>query len=248
MTAMVNWNNVNGLVPAAKTLGNEFNKIAPNRDGASDGAAGDSAHQEKPSDHNWDETGNTPDKDSDNKNEIHAIDVTAKLNAAFTMHNCIDYTVDECRKPNDVGKDKGRLKYIIYDGYIWEASHSWAKRVYTGSNKHREHAHFSFEYGSEYSEDTSPFGLVTKFGGEVTEEELIAAMNKWWNAQKLGAETFTVETAIQRMYFATLDGKDVGSWLPDLLKGLVLQGQENAEQIQQIKELLTNPTPSQIAG
>lgn len=166
-------------VPSLESLRNEFNTIAPNRDKSSDGTVGDSAHASNSSDHNPDETGNTPDEDSDSKNEVHAFDCDKDLNADFTMEDCVQFLLSECRKSNDVGKDKGRLKYIIYNKRIWEASNGWAQRTYTGSNPHDHHAHFSFEYDSQYSEDSSPWGLIDRFGDDVAINDDDAAKIAW---------------------------------------------------------------------
>lgn len=154
------------LVPALTALRAEFDKIAPGRDKSSDGSIGDDAHSTRSSDHNPDETGATPDEDSDAKNEVHAIDVDKDLGSGLTMQAVVDYLVSECRKNNPNGKDRGRLKYIIFNGYIWDAP-GWSKVAYTGSNPHDKHAHFSCEYDSEYSEDASPWGLVEKFGASM---------------------------------------------------------------------------------
>lgn len=154
------------LVPALQALRAEFDKIAPGRDKSSDGSIGDDAHSQRSSDHNPDETGATPDEDSDSKNEVHAIDVDKDLGSGLSMQAIVDYLVSECRKNNPNGKDRGRLKYIIFNGYIWDAP-GWSKVVYTGSNPHDKHAHFSCEYDSQYSEDTSPWGLVDKFGDDM---------------------------------------------------------------------------------
>jgi hypothetical protein len=148
------------LVPCLETLFDEFDELAPNRDTSTDGWIGDSAHADRSSDHNPDETGATPDEDSDNKDEVHAIDVDKDLNKSGTsMEDCVQTILKRCRKNNDDPDNEPRLKYIIYNRRIWEAP-SWNERNYTGSNPHDKHAHFSAEYDSKYSEDTSPWGLL----------------------------------------------------------------------------------------
>jgi hypothetical protein len=152
------------LIPAAKKLREEFNTIAPERDTESDGWVGDSAHAGRSSDHNPDESGATPDEDSDSLNEVHAVDVDKDLRrSGVTMQNCVDTILARCRKNNSDPQNEPRLKYIIFNRYIWEAP-NWTKKAYTGENPHDKHAHFSFEYDSQYSEDTSPWGLVAKYG------------------------------------------------------------------------------------
>lgn len=156
------------LIPAAKSLFDEFNKLAPNRDKASDGAVGDLAHQSGVSDHNPDETGNTgSSSDSDSINEVHAIDVDKDLkHATKTMEWCVQTILTRCRN----GSEK-RLKYVIFNKRIWSASGGWKQTAYSGANPHDKHAHFSFKYGSGSTTAnpeniTSPWGLVAAAGGD----------------------------------------------------------------------------------
>jgi hypothetical protein len=168
------------LVPSLTSLSAELDVIAPNRDKGSDGSIGDDAHSQRSSDHNPDETGATPDEDSDSKNEVHAMDRDKDLKlSGVTMQDVVDHLVGECRKSGTSGKDRGRLKYIIFNGYIWDAP-GWEKVKYTGSNPHDQHAHFSAEYDSQYSEDTSPWGLIDKFGDIVTPEDRKAIASEVW--------------------------------------------------------------------
>lgn len=159
------------LVPCLVTLREEFNKIAPKRSKTSDGSIGNLVHSEGNSDHNPDETGRTHDEDSDNLNEVHGIDVDKDLNSDdFDMGDVIHYMVNECRKPNTVGKDKGRLQTIIYNRKIYEAYDGWKEREYRGDNPHTEHAHFSAEYTKDpggLSSDTSSWGLVERFSDDM---------------------------------------------------------------------------------
>jgi len=177
---MVSW----VLEPCLGKLFDEFDEIAPNRDHATDGAVGDTSHAASSSDHNPDETGNTPHEDADHDNDVHAIDVDKDLRADFTMEDCVQYILSECRKEGTSGKDRGRLKYIIYNKRIWKASNGWRQEAYTGTNAHVEHAHFSCEYDDKYSNDTSTWGLVDKFGGGFmgfinNQTEFNAAMDSW---------------------------------------------------------------------
>jgi hypothetical protein len=176
------------LIPCLKTLFAEFDTIAPNRSKASDGWIGDSAHQKESSDHNPDETGNVPIRDADNVDEVHAIDVTATLNAPFTMENVVQFLLAECRKNNPNGTDRGRLRYMIYNRRIWEAKNGWAQRDYTGSSPHTEHAHFSAEYDTSFESDTNPWGLIPKFGDDVSEQDVTNALNKFFKVGSQGPD------------------------------------------------------------
>jgi hypothetical protein len=165
------------LVPCLKELFAEFDRIAPNRDHASDGSIGDAAHQAEKSDHN-----------PDSKGAVHAIDVDSDLKASFSMEDVIQYFVAECRKNNPNGTDRGRLKYFIYNRRIWSASTGWKQENYTGSSAHTEHAHFSCEYASEYENDTSSWGLVEKFGDDVSEQDVTNALNKFFKVTDQGPD------------------------------------------------------------
>jgi hypothetical protein len=191
------------LVPCLKALFAEFDSIAPSRDHASDGSIGDATHQQEP----------TSDHNPDSKGAVHAIDVDSDLHASFTMEDVIQYFVAECRKNNPNGTDRGRLKYFIYNRRIWSASTGWKQEAYTGSSAHTEHAHFSCEYASSYENDTNPWGLIDKFGDDVSEQDVTNALNKFFkvtqqaNAEKL-AESKIGHDALCQGVPDTINGGD----------------------------------------
>lgn len=134
------------LIPCLRQLFAEFNEIAPERDKASDGAVGDTAHQSSTSDHNPDETGSVPIHDVDRTNEVHAIDVDADLRESdLTMERVVQFLLGRCRS----GSEK-RLRYIIFNRRIWSASSDWVRKTYAGASPHTEHAHFSASYESKH--------------------------------------------------------------------------------------------------
>lgn len=141
------------LIPCLVQLRGDFNRLAPNRDKASDGSIGDKAHQSTTSDHNPDEEGKVPIRDPDSVNEVHAIDVDADLrHSTLNMEKVVQFLIARCRS----GQER-RLRYIIYNRRIWEASNGWAQRTYTGASPHTEHAHFSASYDTAREADTSPW-------------------------------------------------------------------------------------------
>jgi hypothetical protein len=143
------------LIPAAVSLRNAFNSVAPNRDKASDGWIGDTAHQQEESDHNSDETGNVPIHDADKINEVHAIDVDNNLNESdLTMEKVVQYQINRCRS----GAER-RLRYVIYSRRIWSASTNWIQKTYTGASPHTEHAHFSFSYDTALEANVSSWKM-----------------------------------------------------------------------------------------
>lgn len=156
------------LVPSLVALRAEFDALAPNRSKASDGSVGDQSHASNSSDHNPDETGNTPTEDTDSKNEVHAIDVDKDLRRPdWTMQRCVDVITTRHRTGLD-----DRLQNVIYDRRIWSASWGWTARPYGGANAHTEHGHFSARYTTGQEEDVRPWGLLEQ-------EDDVSAKDVW---------------------------------------------------------------------
>lgn len=176
---MANWE----LVPCLGQLRTELNQIAPNRDKSSDGTIGDPAHQSRVSDHNDDEVGKVPIKDADKKHEVHAYDADADLNEfGLTMLMVVLFIVNRCR----LGLEK-RLRYIIYNRFIWEASNGWRQRAYTGDSPHTEHAHFSASY------ETALEASIASWRLEDIPVALTEADKKWLATQIDKAATTAAE-------------------------------------------------------
>jgi hypothetical protein len=154
------------LVPCLVSLREEFNRLAPARDKASDGSIGDTAHAASSSDHNPDETGATPYEDSDNINEVHAIDVDDDLKlSGWDMTRCVEIIAGRHRSGAD-----DRLQNIIWDRHIISRSWNWDSwHAYTGASPHTEHAHFSARYTTAQESDTRPWGLLAE-GDDMTFE------------------------------------------------------------------------------
>jgi hypothetical protein len=144
------------LVPCLDALRAEFNLVSPGRDKRSDGWIGDRAHAMNSSDHNGDESGNTPHEDADNDDEVHGLDVdhTGSWPDKDWFGDKIGLIVHNHR----TGKDN-RLQNVIYKGRIASRSWGWEWRKYNGSNGHYEHAHFSARYTSAQERDVSPWGV-----------------------------------------------------------------------------------------
>jgi hypothetical protein len=145
------------LIPCLVRLRAEFDVIAPGRDRKSDGSRGDTAHAGAgTSDHLPDEDfAKLRAKDPDRTNEVHAIDVDDDLRTAgLSMEAVVQFLVGRCR----AGTEQ-RLRYIIYNRRIWEASNGWRGRPYTGENAHTEHAHFSASYETKHEMSTASWHL-----------------------------------------------------------------------------------------
>ena len=176
------------LVPCGVRLRSDFNTVAPGRDKASDGWIGDTAHQHEVSDHNPDETGSVPIHDADRVNEVHAVDVDDDLRESdLTMEKVVQFLLDRCRRGLE-----NRLRYIIYNRRIWEASNGWKQRAYTGPSPHTEHAHFSFSYDTAREASTASWHL------EDIPVALTAADKTW-----LAAEIDKAATAAAARVWAT---------------------------------------------
>jgi hypothetical protein len=125
------------LIACLVKLRAEFDALAPGRGKASDGSIGDAAHKREVSDHNDDETGSVPIHDADHVDEVHAIDVDVDLRTpGLSMETVVQFLLGRCRS----GAEK-RLRYIIYNRRIWEASNGWRRRhLHRRQRPHRARA------------------------------------------------------------------------------------------------------------
>jgi hypothetical protein len=156
-------------IPCLLTLRNEFNLVAPKRDKGEEGTIGDVAHAAGgTSDHLPDE--DFPKlryKDSDHKNEVHALDIDATGpwpdgkggQAGGWFDKQIHLIIAEERRrwldPNDMC----RLEYIIWRGMIYDKDRDWAGVKYNGTDQHFGHAHFSGRYETRAESDTRTWGV-----------------------------------------------------------------------------------------
>ncbi len=128
------------------TLRSQVNAAWPDRNRASDGTIGDTAHSSRRSDHNPNAAG-----------VVCAIDITHDPAAGADMHALAEAI-----------KHDPRVKYLIFNARIWNPSVSASWRRYSGSNAHRVHMHVSVVGNAAAYDNTSPWALA---GGTVTTEE-----------------------------------------------------------------------------
>jgi hypothetical protein len=215
------------LVPCLVTLRTEFNRLAPSRDKASDGSIGDAAHAQESSDHNPDETGNTPYEDADNINEVHAIDVDDDLRkSGWAMDKCLEIIITRHR----TGRDS-RLQNVIYNRRIWSRSWGWTARAYTGANAHTEHAHFSSRYTTAQESDTRPWGLLEAEDDDmatITQTDFNARMDTWWNARMNPAAKENVQRRALRVAAWQQEVGHTGTSTHDMLFGTMYTMLEQA--------------------
>lgn len=145
---MASWILTKGL----QNLRSQVNSRWPNRDKASDGTIGDSAHMAETSSHNADDTaGSRPewDGDPDSTPEVRAWDMDSDLRESGSSAQMV---VDHLRHlPNldDV------IRYMIYNRKIYRASNGWVAETYTGPSAHTEHIHFTGAYTQASDNNTS---------------------------------------------------------------------------------------------
>lgn len=166
------------LVPCLVKLRSEFDEVAPGRDTASDGWIGDAAHQERSSNHNPDDTAGsaTPQTDSDSKRDVRALDVDAS--GSWPSPMTFDLAVNEIRKRHKDGRDN-RLVEIIWNRHIATPGTDWNWIPYNGSNAHTQHGHFGASSSSSKESDTSPWGIVEKWGDDMDQATFNARMDGW---------------------------------------------------------------------
>lgn len=220
------------LIACLKKLFAEFDQIAPDRDHASDGSIGDTAHQNEVSDHNPDETGSVPIHDADHINEVHAIDVDNNLNVpGLSMEDVVQFLLARCRNGGET-----RLRYIIYNRRIWEADNGWRQRAYTGASAHTEHAHFSASYDTAREASTASWHL------EDIPVALTAADKTWLTTQIRAAVAANNDAAA----LALLNTKVTDSRNPTgpkraLASALVYSGQEaSAEALDELEKYIAD--------
>jgi len=174
-------------LPVSTSLLREVNAVgSPKRNKAQDGTIGDTAHQERVSDHNRDEVGNTgSSSDADNIPEVHARDLDARGPWLIKggAERIVQLIVTNVRA---AGYAKRRVKYVIFKGRIWQwrkVNGVWAfvQAVYDGADQHTEHFHVSFEYGSgsgasNPENNTSSWGILAAY--EQESDEVDAATMK----------------------------------------------------------------------
>ena len=175
------------LVPCLVQGRNEFNAVAPNRDKGADGSIGDTAHADRSSDHNPDETGRTPQEDADSINEVRALDVDSTgpwpdgkggQQGGWFDRKILDI-VDEQKRLWLSIDDKCWLQNIIWRGKVYSLSNDWKPVPHTGADGHFDHAHFSARAITGCENDTRPWGVLEE---EMTKAEFTAWLTEWANS------------------------------------------------------------------
>lgn len=132
-TKGANWE----LAPSLIKLMADVDAKWPKRKKVHDGSIGDASHAARASEHN-------PDHDADPmpKGYVSAVDIT-KDSVAMAKTLLAELIGDD------------RVWYVIHDGFIYSRTHDWAKRVYTGPNRHELHIHVSLRQTKEAANSTA---------------------------------------------------------------------------------------------
>lgn len=221
------------LTPALTRLRSGFTKAYPRRSTASDGWIGDLAHAQGTSGHNPDDTpGVSAERsDSDNIPEVRAIDVDVDLIPGDRAASRLAM-LREIRRIIATPRDRRRLIYIIFDGLIWSASRNWEPATYTGSNKHREHAHYSGH--PDHDSDGSAWAVET--GDDVTPQEL---MDHVLGSPSLGSRT--VGDWLKGGEVARRAAEQAGKQAAEALEAAKANGTLLAEANAKLEQVLARP-------
>lgn len=131
------------LARALTVLRSQINNQWPNRSKESDGTIGDAKHASRKSDHNpWVH-------DSNDQPVVTALDVT------HDPANGVDCTKISAEILNDP-----RVKYIIWNGRIWNPKEGMKWRKYIGDDPHTKHMHVSVKAEEKLFDNEKPWEIV----------------------------------------------------------------------------------------
>jgi hypothetical protein len=196
------------LTKGLQNLRDQVNEAFPDRDHASDGTIGDTAHQAETSGHNRDDTpGSRPEwnGDPDSTPEVRAWDMDTDLRAAPATAQQV---VDHIRKLPGVSSV---LRYMIYNRKIYRALNGWAPEAYEGPSAHTEHIHFSGAY-SQAADNNTTFDYRL----EEIPVALTAADKQWIEDKLTSVVTAAVEHRVGDIIpYVDADGVQVPATAPN---------------------------------
>ena len=248
------------LVPCLVQGRSEFNAVEPNRDKGADGSIGDTAHADRSSDHNPDETGATPSEDSDRINEVHALDIDSSGpwpdgkggQEGGWFDRKIKAIVADQRELWLSADDKCWLQNIIWRGKVYSLSNDWKPVPHTGADGHFDHAHFSARYITSCENDTRPWGVLEE---EMTKAEFTAWMTDWANSkagqEAIGKAAVTAKTGSDVYPGRTVESLagDAHAFLDDWVgdgKGAAERPTKPGSLGEKVRELATADVPAKL--
>jgi hypothetical protein len=152
------------LTAGLQNFRSQVNARWPDRDKASDGSIGDTAHQAETSGHNPDDTPGSRaawDGDSDSTSEVRAWDMDSDLHDPTC--NAQD-VVDHIRRLPNVA---GVIRYMIYDRKMYHSRDGFAPTAYAGKSAHTEHIHFEGAW-TQAADNNTTFDFRLAEVGEMT--------------------------------------------------------------------------------
>lgn len=131
------------------TLTEQLNRMFPARSKVSDGAIGDLKHSKRKSDHNPNAYG-----------AVTALDITFDRDPSDGVGVDCNLLLAAL-----LGSKDDRIKYIIFDGFIYNERDGFARRKYTGPNAHRQHLHLSVKGDPKLFDDPAPWHIQNLLDG-----------------------------------------------------------------------------------
>ncbi len=185
------------LAKSLETLRKQINEAAPKRVKTSDGTIGDAAHSSRASDHN--PVGGV----------VHAIDITHDPQNGVNC-NLIATALK--------GSGDPRIKYVIWNKFIWNPDVSPDWRPYSGANPHNKHIHVSVRAG-RLADDTGPWS----WGGPKPMPEAAPAESRPMLRQGVTGEAAHVARAKQALIAALQKEAGFGPLMDGLTRGFQKQ-------------------------
>ena len=227
------WGSLN---PALTSWRNGINDLFPARDTRTDGAIADADH-DSDSEHQ-------PDQDK----LVDAFDQDVNLlGSGVPTGDDRERALNEALKADFQADPRAHL-WISRSQIASHDASNWKRRAYGGPSPHTEHTHY------ESHEQNEGDGRPWKFTHTIAKMEELGLMSldfeetkraardgaaEWWAAEKVGAETITPETALQRVHKAVTGSTGDSAALWQRLDEVEKLGRANAEALARIEAMLT---------
>lgn len=236
------------VVPNLLELRDQLNKIAPNRDKASDGTVGDYNHSKGKSSHNPDDTvGNAEwEGDPDGKEEIRAIDLDVDFKVpGLTAEKLVNHLIKYAKNGTFWW-----IRYIIYDRKIYHKNTGFAERSYGGSNPHDKHIHVNSDFSQRADEVSGcNYRLNELVEEDMNPEEIAKAVWEYilvnpYNNTNARAGTLLRYAPSRQPHL------DTQNLIREVLNALTAIGQKvdlDASEIEAISRAITVPTAQENA-